>query len=124
MVRVWVNGFGLGFRVLVWFGQGRERGKGGGAVGGQGRERGVRPRERKRGGSAGPLVAGGSQGERGEGAAKKSKRERERDLQEKLKRKQGNEKREFGQGGGAASTGREREVIFGLVIIRVSYFFF
>ncbi len=42
-----------------------------------------------------------------------------------MKRKQGNEKREFGQGGGAASTGREREreVIFGLVIIRVSYFF-
>ena len=28
------------------------------------------------------------------------------------------------RGGGAASTGRERVVIFGLVIIRVSYFFF
>ena len=92
MVRVWVNGFGLGFRVLVWFGQGRERGKGGCR----------RPRKRERGSAKGEEERGvgwASCGrrqprrERGGGGQEEQKRERERDLQEKLKRKQGNEKR-------------------------------
>lgn len=106
-VRAWVSGLGL--MGLGGFGQqGKERASGqrrpreerGGssASGGQGREREFRVV----GAGLWPAAAK----ERG-GAAKKSKRERER--------REG--------GGGGFNREREREVIFGLVIIRVSYFF-